>query len=411
MSRVGAGTRRPPFRNGDRMRTTFTLVLILILARIAQAQCQYEVESTEPYQCSVSWSWPFEATALNNLGAWAGWRPMCPPGIGYVAVYCPSGGTPQTLPMPPGTGPWGARATGVNDAGVVVGHFSPGSDITPQIGCIWWPDGAITVIPPLPGGSSSRATAINNADEVLGQSAGQGYIWKNGRFKSTFAITGGATRALADAGIATGQMDINGSLRAMRWKEGKASILSPIGDFLVSGAWDVDDAGMVVGASQSPSPGGGFVGQPTIWIDDAPTSLPLPPRCVHGVARSISSTGVIVGQAYLTPSISSAIQVIWVDGAVFAVDDLTVPGSPSVGGVVAVNDFGAILVEGAARLIVPVGAPYADLTGDCAVDGADIAVILAEWGPRQSSPADLNADGIVNGFDLAFVLGDWSSGR
>ena len=48
-----------------------------------------------------------------------------------------------------------------------------------------------------------------------------------------------------------------------------------------------------------------------------------------------------------------------------------------------------------------------DLNGDNAVNGADLGLLLAAWGPCVGCPADLNGDGVVNGADLAAVLGSW----
>lgn len=47
-----------------------------------------------------------------------------------------------------------------------------------------------------------------------------------------------------------------------------------------------------------------------------------------------------------------------------------------------------------------------DLTGDCVVDGADLASLLAAWG-ANSSPADFDDSGSVDGADLAALLGSW----
>ncbi len=58
-------------------------------------------------------------------------------------------------------------------------------------------------------------------------------------------------------------------------------------------------------------------------------------------------------------------------------------------------------------------APPADLNGDGIVNGADLAILLAAWGPcppKGACPADLNDDGIVNGADLAILLGEWTPG-
>lgn len=49
----------------------------------------------------------------------------------------------------------------------------------------------------------------------------------------------------------------------------------------------------------------------------------------------------------------------------------------------------------------------ADLNSSGTVDGADLAILLSQWGAGASSPADLTDDGVVNGGDLAVLLGDW----
>jgi|GEM_PF-1703924 len=54
------------------------------------------------------------------------------------------------------------------------------------------------------------------------------------------------------------------------------------------------------------------------------------------------------------------------------------------------------------------GAPcLADLTGDGIVNGADLAIVLGNWGTCSGCEADLTGDGTVNGADLAIVLGNW----
>jgi hypothetical protein len=53
----------------------------------------------------------------------------------------------------------------------------------------------------------------------------------------------------------------------------------------------------------------------------------------------------------------------------------------------------------------------ADLFVDRAVDGIDLGVVLAYWGPTTSSQAsqraDLNRDGFVDGADLGYLLSRW----
>jgi hypothetical protein len=48
-----------------------------------------------------------------------------------------------------------------------------------------------------------------------------------------------------------------------------------------------------------------------------------------------------------------------------------------------------------------------DLNGDGAVNGADLAALLAAWGPCDGCAADLNGDGGVGAADLAILLAAW----
>ena len=48
-----------------------------------------------------------------------------------------------------------------------------------------------------------------------------------------------------------------------------------------------------------------------------------------------------------------------------------------------------------------------DLNGDGNVDGADLSIVLADWG-QKGSAADLDGDGTVGGADLAIVLACWT---
>ena len=54
------------------------------------------------------------------------------------------------------------------------------------------------------------------------------------------------------------------------------------------------------------------------------------------------------------------------------------------------------------------GGPAADFNGDGAVNGADVGLLLAAWGPCDGCPEDLNDDGVVNGADLGLLLSEWT---
>jgi hypothetical protein len=55
---------------------------------------------------------------------------------------------------------------------------------------------------------------------------------------------------------------------------------------------------------------------------------------------------------------------------------------------------------------VACGGPPGDVNLDGFVDAADLATLLASWGPC-SCPADLNGNGAVDGTDLAILLANW----
>lgn len=49
---------------------------------------------------------------------------------------------------------------------------------------------------------------------------------------------------------------------------------------------------------------------------------------------------------------------------------------------------------------------FPDINGDGVVDGADLGIMLSQWG--QCGPADLNYDGAVGGADLGILLASWT---
>lgn len=53
-------------------------------------------------------------------------------------------------------------------------------------------------------------------------------------------------------------------------------------------------------------------------------------------------------------------------------------------------------------------APRADLTGDGLVGGADLAILLGQWGATRSL-ADIDGNGVVDAADLSILLGAWTT--
>jgi hypothetical protein len=93
-------------------------------------------------------------------------------------------------------------------------------------------------------------------------------------------------------------------------------------------------------------------------------------------------------------------------------DPVISPAMASLGGTTleAVAVFRSEAPYAAYRLglqVIGAVAPAGDVDGDGDVDAADLAVLLAGWGPCSSCPSDLNGDAVVNAMDLAILLGNW----
>lgn len=78
------------------------------------------------------------------------------------------------------------------------------------------------------------------------------------------------------------------------------------------------------------------------------------------------------------------------------------------------NAIVMILITSIAGLALPTRAQcVGDLVPDGRVDGGDLGVLLAYWGPTNSSSfslaSDLNQDGFVDGTDLGTLLGRWGA--
>jgi len=389
----------------------------LALAAPAGAQCQYSVIQWSPWQCVWEGTKSYSAAGLNDLGAWCGRRTACWPEesgleLKDLPIYCPPGGMPQVLPMPAGASTGGAQATAVNNSGVVVGFKYVGASDQYQQGVIWWPDGSVETIPPAKGASTSRANDINTQGVIVGSSGGLPYVLQDGVMTLIPGPdpNGGYALAVSSDGVVTGTYGGMADGRAFRWFEGKLEILPPYGSHLASEGRGVGRNGLIVGISRTFT-GSAYISLPTIWRDADAETLPLLPGYTQGGCVGINELGVIIGSnSKPNPGGGNqVVRVIWVDGLVYALSDLLVPGSPSVGEVRRINQAGQMLTTGGPRLWSPTWHSPMDLNGDCAVNGSDLGVLLASWGaPDFDARCDFNGDGAVDGNDLGTLLGEWT---
>jgi len=84
---------------------------------------------------------------------------------------------------------------------------------------------------------------------------------------------------------------------------------------------------------------------------------------------------------------------------------ITIDGEPAVIGenlqVDPVGKTGCVI-----SVIVASGCP-ADLNGDGEVNGADVGLMIGQWGACADCAADLNGDGMVDGADFGLLIGAW----
>jgi len=249
---------------------------------------------------------------------------------------------------------------------------------------------------------------------VVGNSGTQPYVWQDGVLTSIPVPPGlgfGGARRASDNGYVVGTFgNQNQNARAYRWKEDEVVLLEPVAGHPVSVAWGVNNSGWVVGACRTQLPKGqGYASTPTLWTPTTSFALPAPPGYSRGYAVAVDDAGVVLGHFLSGGTGFPSIAVIWIDGVVYKINELTTSGSSAVGSLQAINSHGQILNSGSAKVLTPLGQSFADVNGDCAVDGADIAKLLGEWGPREWSVADLDDDGVVDGRDLGLMLGEWNA--
>lgn len=143
-----------------------------------------------------------------------------------------------------------AFATAVNDRGAIVGGRTMPDGV---LRAFIWRDGRVTDVG-VPGGGDVVVTDVNNHDQVVGfamptDRPAFAFLWQRG--KVTVLPTsryGGQARALNDRGMAVGKVfGAEGGL-AVRWWRGGSALLGTLPGGDASGARDINDRGMILGA-------------------------------------------------------------------------------------------------------------------------------------------------------------------
>jgi len=268
-------------------------------------------------------------------------------------------------------------ATGINNSGQAVGWAETAlhdpSCVLPQVlqfeAVLWGPQtNQKRVLPPFPGDSTSAATAINDAGEVVG-------------------ISG-------DCGDAVGAFSAR---HALLWEKGRPMKLPTLGGKGWNTPMAINNAGAVVGFSDLAGDVSGGVltlnFQAFLWTrSDGIRSLHTLPGDVISEATGINDFGQIVGTSF-DASFNSRV-FLWQDGRMYDLNSLLQPNSPlyllASGDI---NDRGEItglacVVEGGAcsgvlHAFVAIVAPAASAGAASALPGA------GETAVRPAVPAEV----------------------
>lgn len=197
---------------------------------------------------------------INELGESAGSDRFTVPTVHRHVVTWKAGAIHRDLGLPPGA--LEAQGAGINDRGDVVGNLTDAT--TGRIEAFLHRDGQFTRLQSLPGQYATYAWDINNHGDIVGTSNG-GYpvIWKAGSTTPTLlpVPAGRYPRSVARIndngdiiGTTTGIYPVFNS--AVMWRNGEFIDLGVLPTGSEAYAYDINNAGVVVGTSTTGTPYG-----------------------------------------------------------------------------------------------------------------------------------------------------------
>jgi len=179
---------------------------------------------------------------------------------------------------------------------------------------------------------------------------------------------------------------------------------APADAFQVITLGAVDSAGVIAGFSSSGPTADGRV-KPEVLARgvSAQTVNSTNPTGVSGVSGTSFSTPITAAALACLIQARPDMSVNQIRTALFA----TATRSDKIGlhpDPLFVEGHGIVQIDAAAAY----GLSIADFNLDGSVDGADLGVLLGQWGQSGGPLADLNGSGTVDGADLGILLGEWN---
>ncbi len=119
------------------------------------------------------------------------------------------------------------------------------------------------------------------------------------------------------------------------------------------------------------------------------------------------SGDVVLGGALRVKFLPAAAPMVGDQYVVLAAGEGSISGAFSAVGSDQGGSYQATIVGSDVVLTVVAPPVPGDVNGDGSVDGADLGLLLASWGPCECNE-DLNGDGVVDGADLGLLLASWT---